>query len=60
MDLERRLARIEAARGARPHPEADAAFAAACAWLDDIGDRMAQGDPAARADLEAFRRMGTP
>ena len=60
MALERRLARIEAARGARPHPDADAAFAAACRWLDDTGGRAALGDPEARADLGAFRRMVTP
>ena len=60
MALERRVTRIEAARGARSHPEADAAFTALCAWLDDTAGRAAQGDPEARADLEAFRRMVTP
>ena len=60
MPLDRRLARIEATRAARPHPEADAVFAAACAWLDDTADRAALGDPEARADLDAFRRMVTP
>ena len=57
MTLRRRLDRVEAARGARPQPEADAAFAAACAWLDDAGDRAAAGDLEARDDREAFRRM---
>ena len=57
MALERRLARIEAARVAQPHPDADAAFAALCTWLDDTAGRAAQGDPEAHADLDAFRRM---
>lgn len=57
MTLRRRLDRVEAARGARPRPEADAAFAALCAWLEDAGDRAAASDHEARGDLEAFWRM---
>ena len=60
MTLRRRLDRVEAARAARPHPDADAAFATACAWLDDAGDRATMGDPAGRAYLKAFRQMVRP
>jgi hypothetical protein len=58
--LRRRLARIEATRGARPSPDADAAFAVAAAALDALGRRAALGDPEARAELDALCRMVRP
>jgi hypothetical protein len=54
MALERRLARLEAATGARPDPVADAAFAALVAALDRLAARKAAGDVTADADLAAM------
>jgi len=56
MTLDRRLVKLEAARGARPDPEADAAFARLAAWLDRLAALMAAGDVKARRDIEALLR----
>lgn len=50
MTLDRRLVKLEAARGARPDPEADAAFARLVTLLD----RKAAGDLSARHAIEAL------
>ena len=57
MALERRLARLEAARGARPDPDADAAFAELADALDRLAERKAAGDTAADAELKALAAM---
>jgi hypothetical protein len=56
MALERRLAKLEAATGARPDPMADAAFAALVMTLDRLAARKAAGDATADADLAAMVR----
>jgi len=50
MSLDRRLVKLEAARGSRPDPEADAAFAQLAAWLD----RKPAGDVSARREIDAL------
>ena len=50
MNLDRRLENLEAERGARLDPEADAAFARLVAMLD----RKAAGDVSARRGIEAL------
>jgi len=50
MTLDRRLVKLEAERGARPDPEADAAFARMVAILD----RKAAGVLSAQRDIEAL------
>ena len=50
MTLDRRLVKLEAERGARPDPEADAAFARLVAMLD----RKAAGDVSAQRGIEAL------
>ncbi len=52
MALERRLARLEAAWGARPAPGADAAFTGLATWLEEIGARIARGEGEAEARAE--------
>ena len=50
MSLDRRLVKLEAARGSRPDPEADAAFARLVAWLD----RKSLGDVSAKREVDAL------
>ena len=52
MTLDRRLVKLEAAPGARPDPEADAAFARPATLLD----RKAAGDVSAQRGIEALLR----
>jgi len=54
MTLERRLAKMEAARGERPDPDADATFAALAEALDWLADLKAAGDAGAAAELNAL------
>ena len=53
MSLDRRLVKLEAVRGSRPDPEADAAFARLTAWLDRLAAIKAAGDVKAQRELEA-------
>jgi len=53
MTLDRRLVKLETARGARPDPGADAAFARLVATFDRLAARKAAGDVEARRELEA-------
>ena len=50
MTLDRRLVKLEAALGARPDPDADAAFARLVAWLD----RKPLGDVSAKREVDAL------
>ncbi|MFN3641956.1 MAG: hypothetical protein ACK4TB_03410 [Gemmobacter sp.] len=54
MSLTRRIARLEAARRARPDPDADQAFTEAVRFLDRLAARKAAGDAAADGELRAF------
>ena len=54
MSLDRRLVKLEAARGARPDPEADAAFARPATLLD----RKAAGDVSAQRGIETLLPTG--
>jgi len=54
MTLDRRLVKLEAALGARPDPDADAAFARLVAVLD----RKAAGDISAQHGIETLFRTG--
>jgi hypothetical protein len=54
MTLERRLVKLEAARGARPDLGADAAFAALVVTLDRLAARKAVGDATAQPEIEAL------
>ncbi|WRH64415.1 MAG: hypothetical protein RSE12_08880 [Fuscovulum sp.] len=51
--LKGRIAKLEAARGQAPDPDADAAFQAIVAWLEAMGARIAAGDESARAEMIA-------
>jgi hypothetical protein len=53
-DIERRIERLEAARGTRPMPEEQAAFAALARALDSLARRIAAGDEEARAEARAL------
>jgi hypothetical protein len=53
-DIERRLSKLEAARGTRPTPEEQAAFAELARALDSLARRIAAGDEAARAEVRAL------
>jgi hypothetical protein len=53
-DIERRLAKLEAAAGNRPTAEERAAFAALARALDSLARRIAAGDEAARAEVRAL------
>ena len=50
MTLDRRLVKLEAALGARPDPEADAAFA----WMVALLNRKAAGDVPAPRETDAL------
>jgi hypothetical protein len=52
--LRGRLAKLEAARGARPDPDAAAAFAELAQALDRLAASKAPGDVAAHAEIEAL------
>ena len=54
MTLDRRLVKLEAARGSRPDPDADAAFARLAAWLDRLAAIKAAGDAEAQRGIEAL------
>jgi len=55
MSLDRRLAKLEAARGDLPDPVADAAFARLAATLDRKAAPKAAGDVEAQRELAAIR-----
>ena len=55
MTFERRLVKLEAARGARPDPEAYSAFARLAATLDRKAAPKAAGDVEAQRELAAIR-----
>jgi hypothetical protein len=52
MALERRLARLEGARGARPDPAKAARFTALVTTLDRLAARKASGDETAQAEID--------
>ena len=54
MTLERRLAKLEAAMGERPDPEANATFAALVEALDRLGARKAGGCATVQRELVAL------
>jgi len=60
MRLERRLAKLETTRDARPDPNATANFAALAATLDRLAARKAAGDETAQAEIQALALAGNP
>ena len=54
MTLDRRLVKLEVARGFRLDPEADAAFVRLAAWLDRLSALKAAGDVKAQRGIEAL------
>ena len=54
MALERRLAKLEAALGQEPDPQADAAFARMVARLDRLAAEISQGGEAEAKAREAL------
>jgi ribosomal protein S20 len=52
--LRGRLAKLEAARGARPDPDAAAAFAELAEALDRLAARKVAGDETAHREIEAL------
>jgi hypothetical protein len=52
--IEQRIERLEAARGTRPTPEEQRAFAALARALDMLATRIASGGEEARAEVRAL------
>lgn len=57
MTLERRLAKLEAATGERPDPDAAATFAALVEALDRLGARKAGGCATVQRELVALAAL---
>jgi len=60
MTLQRRVTKLEVTMGARPDPDADAAFAALVVRLDRLAERKATGDATAQPEIEALALAGSP
>jgi|GEM_PF-3095185 len=54
MTLEQRLVKLQAARRARPSPNAASSFAALVAVLDRLAARKASGDEAAQVEINVL------